>query len=829
MKFNFAATLQLSLAFVSQICCQQPINCRWGPYGEWSDCDGCTRTMVRFRHMEVYAQFGGLPCSGEATQTRSCVPQKKCPFETGCGSRFRCTSGQCISQSLVCNGDQDCGDGLDEQNCDQGNSHYSCDILKTPPNSDFTGSGYDVLTGKLKGGVINTLSFGGQCRKVYSGDHRVTYRLPQNVLKYSFEVQVDNEESDESYESHWVYMQHIQSNALRGHDRRSFHKDVSEDKAYRLIILKNKVKLAQFQNSAPQYLTLSEAFWKALSSLPLTYDYSAYRKVIQTFGTHYISEGSLGGEYQGLLELDQQAFESSSITDIEYQRCWKKTKRFLFFKRVKITCEKLKKVLESSSKSNHHKLPIKVNIFGGDPSFIAGLSVLDLENPEANGEIYNSWASSVKDFPDLIDLKLRPLYELVKEVQCAGLKKLHLKSAIEEYMAEEHPCHCRPCQNNGQPLLTGRECSCICRPGTSGAACQIGTVIGERAGVIHGSWSCWSSWGSCSGGARSRTRTCNNPAPRGGGQHCIGPQMERKRCEDPDIQYLKMMEPQCFSLSVTPPKICGAPPHLSNGFLQNPKDFYRVGDIVDYLCISGYYLTGNAQVTCDENQKWSGGERVCKSTECDMPLLNSLVEARPAKKAYEIGDKVSLSCPTGWVLEGDVSESICSSSLQWSPSPDDIHCIKASTLQPTTEMRCKVWENEGKRGCVCKMPFQCPDSLQLCTKVASRSTPILLGVCRLGALQCLGRSFTLTSDADCDWPEETFTSCRDCKPGTVCQESARKCICQNPSECPEDSTPLCVRVNDDTVPITMSECELGARRCAGEQSNVISIEACPRN
>lgn len=76
--------------------------------------------------------------------------------------------------------------------------------------------------------------------------------------------------------------------------------------------MKNKVELAQFQNSAPEYLTLSEGFWKALSLLPLTYDYSAYRQLLQTYGTHYLSEGSLGGEYQGLLELDHQAFTSTS-------------------------------------------------------------------------------------------------------------------------------------------------------------------------------------------------------------------------------------------------------------------------------------------------------------------------------------------------------------------------------------------------------------------------------------------------------------------------------------------------------------------------------------
>lgn len=47
---------------------------------------------------------------------------------------------------------------------------------------------YDVLTGKLRAGVINTRSFGGQCRKVFSGDHKVLYRLPHNILRYNFEV-----------------------------------------------------------------------------------------------------------------------------------------------------------------------------------------------------------------------------------------------------------------------------------------------------------------------------------------------------------------------------------------------------------------------------------------------------------------------------------------------------------------------------------------------------------------------------------------------------------------------------------------------------------------
>ena len=81
-------------------------------------------------------------------------------------------------------------------------------------------------------------------------------------------------------------------------------------------------------------------------------------------------------------------------------------------------------------------------------------------------------------------MQLRPLYELVKEVPCAGVKKLYLKRALEEYLEEQHACHCRPCNNNGQPVVTGSQCSCFCKPGTYGLACETGSVIGGQPGTV---------------------------------------------------------------------------------------------------------------------------------------------------------------------------------------------------------------------------------------------------------------------------------------------------------------------------------------------------------
>lgn len=84
-------------------------------------------------------------------------------------------------------------------------------------------------------------------------------------------------------------------------------------KAYHLLIIKNEVEVAQFQNNAPQYLPLSEGFWKDLSALPSTYDPAIYRAFLQRYGTHYMEEGTLGGQYQALLELDADFIKEMSM------------------------------------------------------------------------------------------------------------------------------------------------------------------------------------------------------------------------------------------------------------------------------------------------------------------------------------------------------------------------------------------------------------------------------------------------------------------------------------------------------------------------------------
>uniref|UniRef100_A0AAA9ST78 Complement component C7 n=1 Tax=Bos taurus TaxID=9913 RepID=A0AAA9ST78_BOVIN len=141
-----AITLLFLVGFIGEFqvfsSASSPINCQWGSYAPWSECNGCTKTQTRRRSIAVYGQYGGHSCVGSAFETQPCQPTRGCPTEDGCGERFRCFSGQCISKSLVCNGDSDCEeDGADEDRCEDAESRPACDKDKPPPNIELTGRG----------------------------------------------------------------------------------------------------------------------------------------------------------------------------------------------------------------------------------------------------------------------------------------------------------------------------------------------------------------------------------------------------------------------------------------------------------------------------------------------------------------------------------------------------------------------------------------------------------------------------------------------------------------------------------------------------------------
>ncbi|XP_077418473.1 complement component C7 [Vanacampus margaritifer] len=740
--------------------CEEAVHCSWGAFGEWSECDGCSQSQARSRIVQVYAQFGGDPCLGVRTETKSCVTTQGCPLADGCGNRFRCRSGKCVSRSLLCNGDRDCDDGDDEHDCDHTRRYIIC------PNDPFParyievmGHGFDVVSGKSRGIVIDTKSFGGQCRPVYSGIPKAPHRLPLSTTKLRFMINDQTEFSEEMFTSEWHYAKEMSAQGLlyRGLDLTG---DTTQN--HTIFVSKMVTEVGEFQAASPQYIPLIESFWKDLAQLPLIYNYNSYRKFLETYGTHYFSKGNLG---------DVRTVFTAVSTETQRQKAMRK-------------------------------------------------------------DVPPHWIQLAESDPKVIKPKLRRLSELVKEVPCGELKRFNLDRALEEYLSESEPCHCLPCRNNGLAVMEEGVCKCICKPGTSGLACENRSgVVHEEPDVTDGSWSCWSAWSTCHGGHKSRIRSCSNPPPQGGGQACKGDGSET--VSDCDYtEHFKKSEPQCLEPTALVKPTCGTPPALINGYILEPKEVYLVGNKVEYKCTSVYRLHGQNILECTANQTWSAEPGLCDLPRCKLWSLAHEIVVTPLKSSYGIGEMVTLSCPEGRQFVGQ-SKIVCNDKLQFSPDPEDFACRqiimqKQQQDRFTRSTRCEPWEKLSGEQCVCKMPFECRSSLEVCATDVVSGKSVVVSVCKLHALRCIHINYKLAADSACKWPQRNTTSgCRDCQMWEMCDENIGECRCKDHAECVTPGFEVCVRTGED-VPArgSMSECEAGLRRCKGEKVSVVDIMPC---
>lgn len=154
--------------------------------------------------------------------------------------------------------------------------------------------------------------------------------------------------------------------------------------------------------------------------------------------------------------------------------------------------------------------------------------------------------------------------------------------------------------------------------------------------------------------------------------------------------------------------------------------------------------------------------------------------------------------------------------------------------------------------------FVTSSSLELCatTPVSSRKS-VLLSVCKMHALQCMGKNYTIAEDSTCKWPRRNTTGCTSCHMWETCEgrdirgyalsilmyttvvihflychtiltDQTNECSCKDSADCLAPGLNVCVRVGEDETAAnqTMSECEAGLRRCKGEKVSVVSILPC---
>ncbi|XP_006889642.1 PREDICTED: complement component C9 [Elephantulus edwardii] len=510
-----------------------PVDCRMSPWSEWSQCYPCLKQQFRSRSIEAFGQFNGEACHNSVGDRQHCSPAGPCEeAEDDCRSGFRCDTGRCINLKLQCNGDNDCGDFSDEDNCDN-DPRPPCRDRQAEESEMARTAGYgiNILGMDPLSTPFDNEFFNGFCDRVRDGNTLTYYRKPWNVAYLGFDVKADKHFRTEHFEEQTQAFQSIiqektstfkaeislkfvptetfkeYKSALglsptggpipnpiditAGSSFTYFKKEAYQQflsyfskKEKMFLHVKGEIQTGKFV-MRNRNVMLTMTFVDDIKALPINYEKGEYYAFLETYGTHYSSSGSLGGLYELIYVLDKTAMKKKGIELKDVQRCVGFNAQFSVD--VAIFGTELKGNVDSNDCLKRGEGGIvnitSDNIIDDVISFIRGGTrkhALQIKEKLARGAKtidvadFVNWAGSLNDAPVLINQKLSPIYNLVPvDMKDSYQKKQNLERSIEEYINEFNVKKCHPCQNGGTVILMDGRCVCSCPIGTEGIACEF--------------------------------------------------------------------------------------------------------------------------------------------------------------------------------------------------------------------------------------------------------------------------------------------------------------------------------------------------------------------
>ncbi|KAF2976662.1 hypothetical protein EK904_003276 [Melospiza melodia maxima] len=453
-----------------------PVDCQLSQWSGWTDCFPCQEKKVRircnhrYRRLERPAEFGGRRCAGHLWDEQACRAETPCSGPPGCGQDFQCKETEI---------------------------HPCCTQIWAHADSGFAFEFYDDskdLLDALKSDKSKTTGF---TIGIGPGGSDVMLNLGLTL------------------------------SGGKGSLKNFTQYDAKEVGFIRAV---TKVQTARFKMRRDN-IVLDEDVLLSLQELPDTYNYGMYAKFINDYGTHFMTSGTMGGVFEYILVINKEEMRRKAISMEQISACVGLSLGITASKEnldlgvtLKHSDCKQKGFLKTDAGSHSAVVEdIIPRIRGGDTSSSGGLL------KSWDGQMYRHWGRSLKYNPAVIDFQLQPIHEILRRSNLGHMKskEQHLRRALGEFLQEFSPCRCRPCLNNGEPVLLGDSCSCHCRPGDRGAACQHSQRPG---GETDGRWSCWSGWSPCQAGTARRSRHCSNPAPQHGGQPCAGRDLQSRAC-----------------------------------------------------------------------------------------------------------------------------------------------------------------------------------------------------------------------------------------------------------------------------------------------------------
>ncbi|XP_063151780.1 complement component C6-like isoform X2 [Candoia aspera] len=879
--YNLISCKQLCFWTDTRPCNQQgslnPINCQLGDWEEWSECDPCVKEQFRVRSLLRPSQFGGEASCGQMVDRRPCFPEKLCNIEeVNCQNKFHCDNGRCIAKKLECNGENDCGDNSDEQNCRR--IKPVCRTkFESIPSVQLMGLGYHILAGETRGEILDYSFNNGSCVLVKSENQRTTFRLPANLDNITFEVKTQEDDvKTRFYTSLTTLARSYEKTSDSMYVGRGtsgipyFWGSISTTTSTSSYEFKQAVKASQKMTSnyirihkviavsnftvKEQDLQLSGVFLKSLNSLPLEYNYALYSRIFDDFGTHYYTTGLLGAKYDLLYQFSEEEAKNSGLTTEQMENCVRtETQKYVFF--FKSTehheyCSKNKMTERyegSMLKSSEQSISL---VKGGQSRYAAALA-WQRKGSLPGHEIFTEWLESAKNNPVVIDFEVSPIVDLVKNFPCSATKRFNLRRAFSEYLSKYDPCRCAPCPNNAQAVLSETGCLCVCKSGTYGSNCEL-RAPDYTSDAVDGYWSCWSAWSACDASfKRKRTRLCNNPEPMNGGKPCKGEAEDEDRCF---ISMFKSQGATCVNdddyteegrIKHTCDTGCSTPKASENGFIRNEKPCYDVGEEAEVVCFSGYHRSGYQFVRCLPDKTWVQQTIECQLLACDRPSVSVAVHMTPFKIQYDVGDKIHLSCPEGYSLTGPGTYK-CGDKFSWIPPIlSSLDCKKHEPLH--IKGNCSLGKKEVDSQCVCISPEEdCSTSSEdICVLDVQSEQAVTNSSCHYLAEKCRNdeqvhfiHNGPCHDDTRLTWAIERANlsansrrkePCRYdvCYDWERCPEEGLHCTCLLPNQCAKGEEQVyCIEYGSGNRRRTSTLCVFGALKCANMKATLLHPGKC---
>lgn len=205
---------------------------------------------------------------------------------------------------------------------------------------------------------------------------------------------------------------------------------------------------------------MSRDFLSAVNSLPpySSGKASLYRNLIDTYGTHYITQVSLGGGIKATTSIKTCSATMNGLTGTEVSDCLSVEASATFASSASVKamykhCQEKKKNLSHAQSFSSEFSERIVEVTGGDEH--ASL-FQDVSNPDAN----KKWLNSLKSIPDVVRYNLKPLHTVLPDGHRA---RIGLKQEVEQYIKKNGVLKkCSESCQIGHRSNKRDPCACVC-------------------------------------------------------------------------------------------------------------------------------------------------------------------------------------------------------------------------------------------------------------------------------------------------------------------------------------------------------------------------------